>query len=164
MTIRTNEKMKCILGGDEENLNCYDVHLPQGLIDELKSIEFIETGDLVLVEGNYGFVAEHVPDPTGIECLANHWHIDDLIPTSEYSESHMAKLGIGFARELQHKLLATSFRGEFRAIVSVADLLDDSLQRGCTVRCHKLRPGNPWLHEDLEGYRSEALLVIDWTI
>jgi hypothetical protein len=156
--------MKHILGGGIQDLNDFSVELPEGLVAELKSIEFVELGDLVVVKGDHQPTVEHVLDPTGTECLTNHWHIDDLIPTSEYSESEMARLGIRFARELQNKLQGTLIPGQFRVIVSVTHLLDDPLQQTCTIRCHKLRLTNPWLSEDLEGYRSEAILVLDWII
>jgi hypothetical protein len=44
---------------------------------------------------------------------------------------------------------------QFRVIVALPE--DDD----CTVRFHQIRPGENWSAEDLEGYKSEAILVFD---
>jgi hypothetical protein len=163
ITTSANTKMKRILGGDIQTLASMTFELPQPLLLELDGAEFIEIGGLVVLKGSYKPTgAVNDPDPTGTECSINKWHIEDLLQTTSYSESFLAKAGIRFAQEIRTRLLATLIQGEFRVIVSVTDPLDDSLPLGCTVRCHKRRPENPWLREDLEGYENEALLVIDW--
>jgi hypothetical protein len=155
--------MNSILAPDTHNFDGIDIALHHRLMAELNDTKFVETGNLVVVKGNYKATEEPITDPTGIECRVNKWHVDEFLDLTDYSESFIARLGIRFADALRAKLVATSIPGDFRAIISVSEPFEVSRSPGCTVRCHKRRPGNAWLREDLEGYKSEALAVIDWT-
>jgi hypothetical protein len=100
-------------------------------------------------------------DPTGTECQMNRWHIEDLVPPSYKTPRGLAEAGIAFAMSLLGKAKASGPGTPLRAIISVQEKTDDIPYQGCTVRLHTLRPNNPWLADDLDGYRTEALLVID---
>jgi hypothetical protein len=58
-----------------------------------------------------------------------------------------------FARRL-NRALAERFGVSFDVIVSFDG-------REATVRFHKLRPGQTWLNENLEGYSEEGIAVLD---
>jgi hypothetical protein len=90
-----------------------------------------------------------LPDKTGFECFINHVHLrfdgtrQTLIPCLEHAEA------------LQKALLPFTGDRQFRVIVALAD--DDD----CTVHFHQIRQGENWISQDLEGYKSEAMLVFD---
>lgn len=88
------------------------------------------------------------PDRTGFECFVNHIHIGDFIGTSDVVEC--LRQGLRWADGLRGKL---EQYGKFKIIVSYDD-------RDCSVRFHRVRPGESWLFDDLESYRSESVLVI----
>jgi hypothetical protein len=80
-------------------------------------------------------------DETGYECFVNHLHFKNL----------------GQALEFPQRLsnaLAERFRARFVVIVSFDG-------REATVRFHKLRAGQTWLNEDLEGYLKEGIAILD---
>jgi hypothetical protein len=80
-------------------------------------------------------------DETGYECIFNHLHIKDLGEALE------------FAQRL-NGALAERFRVRFVVIVSFDG-------REATVRFHKLRSGQTWLNDDLEGYLEEGIAILD---
>jgi hypothetical protein len=80
-------------------------------------------------------------DETGYECFINHLHVKNLAEALE------------FARRL-NRALAERFTGDFVVIVSFDG-------HEATVRFHKLRAGQRWLNENLEGYLQEGIAVFD---
>jgi len=87
---------------------------------------------------------EQFPDRTGLECFVNHVHfqvgrggqsLESVFRYVSAVRSSLVSLGDGI----------------FEIIVSIAD-------EKCVVRFHKWRSGESWLSEDLEGYKSEAML------
>jgi hypothetical protein len=95
-------------------------------------------------------------DKTGFECFINHVHLpfdgtnETLIPCLEY------------AATLQEALSPLTQDRQFRVIVSLSE--DDEFHKSaCTVRFHQIRPGKISISEDLEGFKSEAILVFDVT-
>jgi hypothetical protein len=89
------------------------------------------------------------PDKTGFECSANHVHL----PFVGTNESLISCLE--YAATLQEALSPFTQDRRFRVIVALPE--DDD----CTVRFHQIRPGENWIADDLEGYKSEAILVFD---
>ena len=88
------------------------------------------------------------PDRTGFECFVNHIHIGDVVQISNVVESF--RHALGWAEALRKKL---ERHGEFNIIVSCDDT-------DCSVRFHRIRPGETWLTDDLESYTAESVLVI----
>ena len=95
------------------------------------------------------------PDRTGFECFINHVHLpfkgtkEALTPCLQYAAALQEAL-IPFITEAR----------QFRVIVSLSE--DDAFPKyACTVRFHQIRTGENWVADDLEGYKSEAILVFD---
>jgi hypothetical protein len=94
------------------------------------------------------------PDKTGFECFINHVHlpfegtIASLVPCLEY------------VAKLQEALIPFTQDRQFRLIISLSE--DDAFPNSaCTVRFHEIRLGENWIADGLEGYQSEAILVLD---
>jgi len=105
---------------------------------------FMEKEGCVLLasEARNSFAArDATQDETGYECFVNHLHVKNLEEALE------------FARRL-NRALAERFKVDFVVIVSFDG-------REATVRFHKLRTGQMWLNENLEGYLEEGIAVMD---
>jgi hypothetical protein len=93
-------------------------------------------------------------DKTGFECLINHVHL----PFDGSNETLISCLE--YAAMLQEALMPLATERLLRVIVSLSE--DDEFPKfACTVRFHQIRPGETWIAEDLEGFKSEAILVVD---
>jgi hypothetical protein len=93
-------------------------------------------------------------DKTGFECFINHVHLPfdgtdgALLPCLEY------------ATTLQKALTSLTPDRQFRVIVAFSE--DDKFPGSrCTVCFHQVRPDENYLADDLEGYKSEAMLAFD---
>lgn len=91
-------------------------------------------------------------DRTGYECLVNHVHIDPR----KANDPRPLQAGLAYADSLVDILKETSYQGPFRIILAL-NLPQDI----CTVRFHRVRPGESWISDDLESYGDEGLLVIE---
>jgi hypothetical protein len=89
-------------------------------------------------------------DKTGFECFINHVHFH-FAGTNESLVSCLER-----AATLQEALLPLTPDRQFRVIVYLSEDECDG-----TVRFHQIRLGEDWIAEDLEGYKSEAILVFD---
>jgi len=98
-------------------------------------------------------------DLTGYECEVNHVHLEDYIDFSHNKDPEILfRSGVAFVSRLNEKLALTYHNEHFRIILSYS--LDEPL--GCSIRFHKIRTGENWIKmEDLEGYKSEAIMVMD---
>ena len=123
---------------------------------QLSTLEIFE--DCVLLKNEWE-PNKHVKitdsfDKTDFECFINHVHLpfdgtnETLIPCLEY------------AATLQEALMPLTKDRQFRVIVSLSEN-DEFPKFACTVRFHQIRPGENSMSEDLEGYKSEAILVFD---
>jgi hypothetical protein len=104
---------------------------------------FVEKKGCVLLASeapDSAFPRATTQDETGYECFINHLHVENLAEALE------------FARRL-NRALAERFTASFVVIVSFDG-------REATVRFHKLRAGQTWLSENLEGY-LEGIAVLD---
>ena len=122
---------------------------------QLPTVEVFE--DSVLLKDQWAANSQHVkitdlPDRTGFECFINHVHLpfegtnETLVPCLEY------------AATLQEALIPLTQDRQFRVIVSLSEG-DAFPKSACTVRFHQIRPGENCVSEDLEGYKSEAILI-----
>jgi len=124
---------------------------------QLPTLEIFD--DCILLRNQWEVNKRHVkitdfPDKTGFEDFINHVHLpfdgtnETLIPCLEY------------AALLQKALMPLTQDREFRLIISLSE--DKAFPKSaCTVRFHQIRPGENSMSEDLEGYKSEAILVFD---
>ena len=122
------------------------------LTPELSPVPAIEiVGEYVLLkkhyEANKHVSPEGLQDKTGYECFINHVHF----PFDGTGDS--LKSCLRYAVALQHGLAQIAKNRGFQVIVSVSE-------HECTVRFHKLRQGESWIAEDLEGYADEAILLL----
>jgi len=106
--------------------------------------------------------ANNADDETGFECGLNKVHLEDFVD-ADLPLSELARIGCAYGMYLRQALLDSKVSGDFRIIVS-AQLPDLTLNVGnvCTVRFHKIRPGQIWLHNDLEAYKEEANWVFEF--
>lgn len=94
------------------------------------------------------------PDPTGLECSANKLLMEGMFDEHLIASCPLLLLTAGLitARALSGELARHQAR--FNVILSYDG---DS----CAVRFHKIRAGQRWLAEDLEGYVDEGVLVFE---
>lgn len=146
--MKMNKQMSALLG---EN----DVRLPlaDALGNESVSFAFdIADGSVLLAKEHQRtkhLTSTDFPDKTGYECFVNHVHF----PFDGTRESLISCLRRAF--ELKHNLARFEGR-KFQIIISVTN--DE-----CTSRFHEIRPDESWLAPNLEGYASEAILVLEST-
>jgi hypothetical protein len=124
-----------------------------------------------LVDEGFGQVAGHVcwrarasdrdtvdvtpfHDSTGFECAVNSLHVEDYLEPQPGGHA-LAPIAITCARWLASQL-RQSVADPCRIIVNVRPADGTS-----TLRFHKVRAGESWLADDLEGYLDEAVLVLD---
>jgi len=150
-TLRMNAEMSSLLAGT----------LP----------DFVPSGFRQLVAEGFTQVAGHVRwrawapdqdaidvtplhDSTGFECSANSLHVEDYLEAQPGGYS-LAPIALACARRLASHLRQW-VADPCRIIVNVRPADGTS-----TLRFHKIRAGERWIADDLEGYRDEAVLVLD---
>ena len=111
----------------------------------------VRIGDCIVFRGERDNGSES-PDSTGYESSANHIDIDDFV--SQRNPSIMFEQAVALAAFLNQQLRAIAPNLAFRYIISL-----DS-DGGCTFRFHTVR-GEEWDTNDLEGYKEEAIAVIE---
>lgn len=167
MIVRTSQAMLDLLGGDPEFFEPNSVPVPDKLISQLAA-GFKEVDGCVVPSGfepdPQGWT-EHLRrglDETGFECLLSKTYLQDFF-TRDISLSELCRVGLAYGFYLRKAISESQVFGQFRFIVD-AQLpdRDDSQEHACSVRFHKLRPDQPYLLEDLESYKHNALLVMDW--
>jgi hypothetical protein len=94
-------------------------------------------------------------DPTNLECTANKLSLGELLDARLVDTCPLLLLLAGLlmaervARELER------FEGRFNVILSYDG-------EACSLRFHRQRPGESWLHGDLEEYdEEEGVLVFE---
>lgn len=114
---------------------------------------------LVALEFSVSTPMSRFGDRTGYECAVNHVHLEDFLDSANQQDrGTLFRSGVAFAHRLNEKLVSTFPQDHFRIILSCN--LDDP--PGCVVRFHKVRAGENWIQlDDLEGYKSEAIMVIE---
>ena len=99
----------------------------------------------------------HEDDETGHECLWSKVHCEDYVPDGAPFEAAV-RVGMAYAFALKRALEESGLKGPFRVIVG-AD--SEGEYPSVTVRYHPVRPGQPWLGDDLEGYQ-DGVMAIDF--
>lgn len=120
-------------------------------------VQVVETGGCWLLGG---FVKKpHLsptdfPDATCLECSANRLRMETLFPPRLVLSCPLLLLTAGL---LTAQLIASELarhEGRFNIILSYDG-------ESCAVRFHRIRKGERWLAEDLEGYVDEGVLVFE---
>lgn len=97
-------------------------------------------------------------DATGWEASVNHFHVEEMLDGVGLKTRHgrqlLVRQGVKAAMELSRRL---SGEGVFRVVLSFSDLYVASM----AMRFYGLREGVPYLQEDLESYKFDAILTID---
>ena len=163
MRVRVNRKMKSLLKTKSTDLQSVRIALPDALRQHLAEAGFIEHEGLVTFKGGFKAGSEAKKDPTGVECLLNKLQMDEFIPPRSTSLAKLLRIGISYALAVKEKLEKTRISGGFRIILSAGRSSSRTIPHTCTFRFHRLRKNNPWLLDDIESYKNEALLTIDWT-
>ena len=158
------------LGGDPEFLEPNSLPVPDILVSQLA--EGFKEVDGCVVQSS--FESEQIwsdrrrrkdnqDDETGFECLLSKTYLDDLFPV-DVALSELCRVGLAYGFYLRTAISKSQVFGQFRFIVDAqlpgAD--GSSVPNACSVRFHKLRPDQRWLCDDLESYKENALLVMDW--
>jgi len=155
MQIRSNQLMKNLIGNSATDPERVSAIIPAKMLDEINN-GFEEVCGVVSARGRmHKSSGKQRDDETGIECVINKFHIDDFVDEST-PVKEMVPIAICFALKLKDSLLASTLDGPFRIIIS------GSMGHSCTVRFHRLRPMQAWLADDLESYKTEALMSIDF--
>lgn len=94
------------------------------------------------------------PDQTGLECTANRLRMESMLEPRLARSCPLLLLTAGLmtARALSRELARHDAR--FNIILSYDG-------ESCAVRFHKIRAGERWLSDDLEGYVDEGVLVFE---
>jgi hypothetical protein len=75
----------------------------------------------------------------------------------------LARIGCAYAMYLRRALLGSHVSGNFRIIVDAQKPAAElPVGDACSVRFHKIRPGQTWLADDLESYKENALWVFEF--
>jgi hypothetical protein len=93
-------------------------------------------------------------DKTGWEDFINHVHFPFDGTKGSLSSC------LEYAASLQAALMQLTHERQFRVIVSVSDDAP-SARFGCTVRFHHVRSDEDSMSENLERYKSEAIMILD---
>jgi hypothetical protein len=161
MNIRVNKSMLELLGGDPEYFEPSSLEIPLAL-REKTATPLMEVDGCIVPASSPNVV--RLEDETGTECYWSKFHLEDLMP-EEVGPHEMARMAVDYVWLLRASLAATNIPGRFRLIVSVElSGLQPRAKTICTVRFHRVRPGQEWLADDLEGYKDEAIAACDFCI
>jgi len=169
VNVRVNSRMLDLLGGDPEFYEMASLPMPPELEAHLAG-GFREVdgcivpnsfdSPLIFSEDKPRIANQH--DETSFECTIHEVSIDAYF-SCDVDFKELARTGCDFAWIVRRELLRSNMLGPFRIIVSTQPP-DVQLHIGptCTVRFHRVRSGQVWLADDLEGYKLEAIAVFDF--
>ena len=160
MNVRVNQNMLELLGGDPAYFEMPVNELPPALIQRAAT---------PLTEANGCVVPALAPsvtwveDETGTECFWSHFHLEDFLarPTSL---EEVARTALDYVWPLRKGILASHLSGSFRMIAAIEMPGLAQAKPNCVIRFHRVRPDQPWIEENLESYKQEAILVCDFTV
>jgi hypothetical protein len=158
-----------LLGGDPEFYEGSSIPMPPEL--EACATNGFKEVDGCVVPSSFNRLAiftedkPRIPnqnDETGFECSIHDISVGSYFD-SEVELEELARTGLDFAFILRRELLKSQIQAPFRFIIS-AQSADRKLGIGptCTVRFHRIRVGQAWLSDNLEGYKMEAIAVLDF--
>ncbi len=172
MTIAANQHMKDLLGADATHPERIQMPVPNALTETLE--EGFKEVDSCIVPASFPQEAiwsparprvDNLDDETGFECLLSHVHVDDPA-TSVTNAPMLTRMAIAYAFLVRSTLERSGIAGNIRFIVGT-ELPSAETARAtpsCTVRFHRIRPGQAWLSDNLEAYGTEALLGMDFVL
>jgi hypothetical protein len=170
MEVRANSSMRALLGADAVAPERVSSPCPSTLMSELRD-GFKELDGCVVPENFEGGSVwsaarprlNNQDDETGFECSLSKVHIEDFAG-KDLPLADLTRFGIAYALRLRDALLRLSVSGLLRIVVDsqLPSSECDVKSSICIVRFHKLRAGQAWLADDLEGYKLNAVLVIEF--
>jgi hypothetical protein len=120
-------------------------------------VQIVEAGGCFLLNG---FVKKpHLspadfPDLTGLECSANRLRMESMLDARLVRSCPLLLLTAGLLTARAMSQALARYPDRFNVILSYDG-------ESCAVRFHKIRAGERWLAEDLEGYVDEGVLVFE---
>jgi hypothetical protein len=161
MTLRTNNLMRMLFGHHGLDYEGTTAAVPEALMRELAST-YEEIDGVVIPKGWANSFQKTNDDETGIECIASKIHIDAFLPRNTPLVD-MVDVAMAYAHELAERLNSSSLGGAFRVIIGASPMDEESVRNTCVVRFHRIRQGQQWLNEDLEGYKS-PIMTLDFSL
>ena len=129
----------------------------RGLAAARAPLELGESQGMVLVRsGVRGWrcrLAEFA-DPTNLECTANKLSMNDLLDPRLADSCPLLLLLAGLLMAERVSRALRRFEGRFNVILSYDG-------ESCGLRFHRIRRGERWLHQELEEYDVEGVLVFE---
>jgi hypothetical protein len=170
MGVRTNTQMLELLGGEPEFHEPNIEPVPELLVAELR--DGFKEVDGCIVPRSFPASSiwsetrprtDNIDDEMGFECSLSKVRLNDFVDSS-VSLSELARIGCAYGMYSRRALLGSPVSGQVRIIVD-AQKPDAELQVGnvCSVRFHRIRPGQTWLVDDLESYKENALWVFEFS-
>ena len=121
----------------------------EGELERIARSDFVERDGCIFIaalnpQSHMGL--DSFPDRTGYECFVNSVHIDD------YVSDDLLATAISWLSLVLDQWNKFGLPGVLQGSVSTDEF-------GATVKVHVLRPDEPWLGDDLEGYEQAVLTV-----
>jgi hypothetical protein len=120
-------------------------------------VQIVEAGGCFLLRGfvsNPHLSPVDFPDQTALECSANKLRMEAMLDARLVRSCPLLLLTAGMLTARIVSLALARYPGRFNVILSYDG-------ECCAVRFHKIRAGQRWLAEDLEGYVDEGVLVFE---
>jgi hypothetical protein len=118
-------------------------------------VHVVEAGGLVLLRGfirKPHLALSDFRHETALECSANRLRMEAMVEPRLARSAPLLLLTAGLVTAGAMAAALRKLEGSFNVIVSYDG-------EGCAVRFHKIRAGQRWLMDDLEGYEGEGILV-----
>jgi hypothetical protein len=160
VNVRVNQSMLELLGGDPAFFEMPVEELPPALLDKAAT-PLTEAKGCVVPALDPSVI--WVEDETGTECFWTHFSLESFLPEATPLEE-MARTALDYVWPLRKGILASHLSGSFRMIASVEMPGLAQAKPSCVIRFHRLRFGQPWIAENLDSYKDEAILVCDFTV
>jgi hypothetical protein len=120
-------------------------------------VRIVEAGGCFLLDGfarRPHLSPADFPDQTGLECSANKLRMEAMLEPRLFRSCPLLLLTAGLVTARALSIELSRYPGKFNVILSYDG-------ESCAVRFHKIRAGQRWLAEDLDGYVDEAVLVVE---
>jgi hypothetical protein len=160
VNVRINQSMLELLGGDPEFFEMPINELSSALLQKAAT-PLTEIDGCVVPALNPSVT--WVDDETGTECFWSKFHLEDFLSETTSLEE-VARTALDFVWPLRAAVAAARLSGSFRMIASIELPGLAQTRPSCTVRFHRIRPGQAWIAENLESYKHEAIMVCDFTV
>jgi len=120
-------------------------------------VQIVEAGGCFLLDGfarRPHLSPADFPDQTGLECSANKLRMEAMLEPRLFRSCPLLLLTAGLVTARAVSIELSRYPGRFNVILSYDG-------ESCAVRFHKIRAGQRWLAEDLDGYVDEGVLVVE---